>query len=338
MSRYTKQAKSSQEHIATWQERGLSIPDVARAERYLAYIGYYRLSAYTIPFQIPHQNNHKFKLNISFDDILQLYIFDRKLRLLIMDAIERIEVSVRAQICNVMSLNNSDPFWYLKQEYFLPSFKHENFLSTLQYQLDEESKRLRKDLETINKRIISEEEKNRLRERVKKENFIRHYIANYTKPELPPSWMMIEMLTFGDLSSLYSAIKHVGTRKQIAKNLGLQAEVLDSWLKTFRHVRNICAHHGRLWNRELGLSLKIPTSESVLWLKEPVKLLIGSVRYEKRIYSVLIAIQTFLYRINPKSSWAKRLKELLEQNNVSKVYMGIPEEWYKDPFWKNSLK
>ena len=122
MVQFTKQAKSNQEHLQAWQDRGLIIPNLARADRYLSFIGYYRLSAYTIPFQqivtTPSTVLHQFKANTTFDDVLNLYIFDRELRLLIMDAIERIEVAIRAQICNVLCHLSGNAFWYTDEQHF----------------------------------------------------------------------------------------------------------------------------------------------------------------------------------------------------------------------------
>ena len=138
------------------EKRGLLIPDEQRALRYLDFISYYRLSAYSIPFQI--SASHQFRTNTSFDDILDLYIFDRELRLLIMDAIERIEVAVRAQICNVISLAkikitiHSDAFWYLDGKHFLRKFPHFRFLANLEKQLLEEKERLERDIQHISKR------------------------------------------------------------------------------------------------------------------------------------------------------------------------------------------
>lgn len=116
MRKFDKPEKNNQELIEEWERRGLEIPDRQRAERYLEFISYYRLSAYTIPFQ--KIGEHTFKSGTSFDDILMLYVFDRELRLLVMDAVERIEVAVRAQICNVHSLelgrdgDSYGAFWY----------------------------------------------------------------------------------------------------------------------------------------------------------------------------------------------------------------------------------
>ena len=174
---------------------------------------------------------------------------------------------------------------------------------------------------------------------MRKENFLRHYLSKYDSPKLPPSWMMIEMLTWGELSHLYVGLKSNQAKKQIAQNLGLHAEVLESWLKSLNDVRNLCAHHSRLWNKEHGRSIKIPTSNAIQWLQQPIILSNTAIRYEKRTYMLLVAIQTLLYKISPNSTWAKRLKDLIEQYpSLSKANMGMPELWHQDPFWQHALQ
>lgn len=344
MVQFTKQAKSNQEHLQTWQDRGLIIPDLARADRYLSFIGYYRLSAYTIPFQqivtTPSTVLHQFKANTTFDDVLNLYIFDRELRLLVMDAIERIEVAIRAQICNVLCHLCNDAFWYTDEQHFNYGYAHMRLLASIERQLLDEKSRLERDEKAIDQRkSVSQADKDALKDKVRKENFLRHYLSKYDSPKLPPSWMMIEMLTWGELSHLYVGLKSNQTKKQIAQNLGLHAEVMESWLKSLNDVRNICAHHSRLWNKEHGRSIKIPTSNAIQWLHNPVTLSNSAIRYEKRTYMLLVAIQTLLYKISPNSTWAKRLKDLIEQYpTLSKANMGMPELWHQDPFWQHALQ
>jgi abortive infection bacteriophage resistance protein len=89
--------------------RGLIIPDRDRALRYLRHIGYYRLSPYTIPFQMGGRD-HLLQDGTSFDDVL----FDRTLRLVVMDALERVEVAVRAAVTDHMSTAYDDPHWYVE--------------------------------------------------------------------------------------------------------------------------------------------------------------------------------------------------------------------------------
>jgi abortive infection bacteriophage resistance protein len=257
-----------------------------------------------------------------------------------MDAIERIEVAIRAQICNVLCHLSNDAFWYTDEQHFSHNYAHMRLLASIERQLLDEKSRLERDEKAIDQRkSVSQADKDALKDKVRKENFLRHYLSKYDSPKLPPSWMMIEMLTWGELSHLYVGLKSTQAKKQIAQNLGLHAEVLESWLKTLNDVRNICAHHSRLWNKEHGRSIKIPTSNAIQWLHNPVILSNTAIRYEKRTYMLLVAIQTLLYKISPNSTWAKRLKDLIEQYpSLSKANMGMPELWHQDPFWQHALQ
>lgn len=344
MTQFKKEVKDHEDHLSKWQERGLVVADHERAKRYLSFIGYYRLSAYTIPFQTPSPSNsdinHRFKVNTSFDDVLNLYVFDRELRLLVMDAIERIEVAIRAQVCHVLCCQTNDAFWYLDESHFKQSYAHKRLLSNIERQLLSEKIRLERDERAIDKRTIKQDEKNILKKRVQKENFLRHYLSTYNSPKLPPAWMMIEMLTWGDLSHLYSGLISNPYKKEIAQNLGLNLEVLESCIKSFQDIRNICAHHSRLWNKEHGRNIKIPKSNAVEWLRNDIILSNSAINYNKRTYIILVAMQTLLYKISPNSTWAKRLKSLIEDNEFissSKANMGMPDLWYDDPFWDKAF-
>lgn len=341
MPSYSKPALSSEQHLALWQTRGLSIPSSERALHYLEHISYYRLSAYALPFY-ESAASHRFRPGSSFDDVLQNYVFDRELRLLVLDALERVEVSIRAHIANEMALRAvNSPFWYLDETHFKAEFPHKRLLADLERQMDEERQRLSNDERHVdNRKHLTPEQKDRLKARLRKENFIRHYLCEYPSPRLPPCWMAMEMLTWGQLSRLYAGLRRTADQKAIAHRLGLHAELLESWLRALNSIRNICAHHGRLWNRELGVSLRLPNSRQVRWLQNPVILDPSGpqVDYKKRIYPVLAALQTLLYKISPGSAWALRLKALLEKYpNIRLSAMGIPSNWQEDPFWREAL-
>jgi len=341
MNQYNKPAFSTAQHLQQWQQRGLLIPDMARAERYLSNISYYRLSAYAIPHcQAPAQA-HQFRANTSFDDILALYIFDRELRLLVMDAIERIEVAVRTQMSNYMATTyGNNPFWYLDEVHVKSDYPHKRFLADIERQLDDERRRLENDERHVDKRNnLTPAQKTALKAKLRKENFLRHYLCSYDSPRLPPCWMMMEMLTWGSLSKLYAGLRKQADQKAIARLMGTNAELLESWLKTLNTVRNFCAHHARLWNRELGVSIKLPNSSQVRWLQQPVTLADPHIRFEKRLYPVLVALQSLLYTISPSSHWAQRLQELMQRYpRVSLAHMGMPANWAADPFWQDALK
>jgi len=303
MTEYLKQAFSHEQHIEQWQTRGLLVPDHEKASHYLGVINYYRLSAYTLPFQVGNPNHH-FKKDTNFDDILDLYIFDRELRLLVLDAIERIEVAIRSQINNYMSINYG-PHWYLDEAHFTHSYTHKELLA---------------DIEKHCQR--------------KKEIFVKHYMEKYSEPRLPPGWIIIEVLTFGQLSTIYDCLANAHDQKAIAKNFNTHAELLRSWTQSISYIRNVCAHHSRLWNRELGNAPKVP-KKSDNWINTPISVADPNVRLTKRLYIMLVIIEYLLQAVNKDSAWHTRLYELmLKHPNVSRAHMGMPNNWFEDNFWR----
>ncbi len=114
---YNKPPLTIEEQIELLIERGLSVPDKERAVHYLRYISYYRLSIYARFFQYSGSTEHQFRSGTSFDDILTLYTFDRELRLLVIDAIERIEVALRGTISYEFSIV-AGANWYANSDLF----------------------------------------------------------------------------------------------------------------------------------------------------------------------------------------------------------------------------
>src|SRR5690606_11449844 len=115
--KYNKPPVSVSDQIAKLKQRGLQIKDDALASRYLSNISYYRLRAYTYPYQDNNDPTHPFLGQVSFEDIMELYTFDRKLRLLIFDAVEKIEVALRTQIIHQWSLQYGS-HWHLDQSLY----------------------------------------------------------------------------------------------------------------------------------------------------------------------------------------------------------------------------
>ncbi len=225
--------------LAQWQGRGLAIADEPQVQHYLSVVGYYRLSAYSLPFQQGNPDHH-FIPNTAFDDILDLYVVDRDYVLLVLDAIERIEVGIRSHIGNYMATKYG-PHWYLDESHFVRAYAHKALLA---------------EIESHCKR--------------KKEIFVKHYASKYSSPTLPPSWVVMELLTLGQLSTIYDHMASAADQKVIARLFSTQAELLRSWLQTLSYVRNVCAHHSRLWNRELGNAPKVPKKTPASWVRLPI--------------------------------------------------------------------
>lgn len=223
---YSKPFLTIAQQIEQLKSRGMQFEDAAKASYHLENLNYYRLSAYWLPFELDHQT-HTFKDGTNFDRVLELYIFDRELRLLMLDAIERIEVSVRSRFAYEISQKyGSHP--HLDESIFksLPHYK--KTLGKLKAEIDRS-----------------------------KEPFIKHFKEKYSE-EFPPIWASVELMTLGQVSNWFSLVKRRQDRQLIAKYYDLDEKVLASFLHHLTIIRNICAHHSVLWNKKLTLEFVIP--------------------------------------------------------------------------------
>jgi len=332
MRSFDKPALTVPEQIGRLKDRGLSIQNDARAAALLEVVSLFRLSPYMRPFQ---QNpDHQFRQGTTLAQIVTLYRFDRELRNLVMDAVERAEVAVRACISNVMATRYDDPHWYLKREHFKNSYDHERLLNELREKMDEERRHFTREKERIERSRAPDPLKQKRIERRKRDNYFRFYGQTYHTPDLPPSWAMLEVLSLGALSRLYQGIARDADRKQIARRFNLPQEVLGSWLHTFTFVRNCCAHHARLWNKELAIPPKLPRNEQWRWQASRWP---GRPHPERRIFVVLLMLVHLMRHISPDSRWQTRLEALLkEYPSVSLISMGFIEHWKEHPIWQEA--
>jgi abortive infection bacteriophage resistance protein len=161
------------------------------------------------------------------------------------------------------------------------------------------------------------------------ETFIEHYKQTYSTPTYPPAWMSLEVITMGLLSKLYGNLKKCDEKKKVAKEFGLPNPlILESWMHAFAGLRNICAHHSRLWNRRFTIVPKIPYNTDNQFIK-------NTNIYDNKLYAQLSCMNYITRIISPESSFVPDLKELLETCNlVDCKEMGFPEKWKDEPIWK----
>ncbi len=301
---FNKPAIGLEQQLDLLIQRGLVVPDRAKALHYLRHIGYYRLSGYGLPFQkrglaLPP---HTFQDGVQFDTLLDLCIFDRELRLLAMDAIERIEVAARAAISNTLS-ERYGPHWYLDKGLFLRHRQHTKFLDEVKSQTRFQAQ----DGSVQHK---------------KRETFIQHYFRKYHRPELPPSWMVAEILSIGTWSAVYSNLANRSDKKAICDPFPLSPRTFQSWLHAIAYLRNLCAHHSRLWNRRFTITPEVP--------KEYQQYMNPNTTF----YAHAAMLHILMNVIAPDSRWRHRLLELLQQHpDAPAAKMGFPEDWWKDTFW-----
>lgn len=294
-NRFEKPAKTIEELIDLSEQRGLVIDNREKALKFFQYAGYYRLSGYMLPFQKKKHggNSHDFIEGVTINDIIDLYIFDRKLRLLVMDAVERIEVAIRSVVSDTMSIAH-EPHWFTEPSNFKEAFDHSKFMERVEEAVTEVGQH---------------------------QTFINHYRSTYDEPVHPPSWMLFEILHFGTVSKIYSSLP-LSHQKTIAGKFGVHYKVLTSWLHTISSLRNICAHHSRLWNKVFGVSPK------------RVKTYNEHFEQNDRFYAQAVTIKILLDKITGHSLWAQKLKDLLDEYpEIPKRHMGFPDNWDKSNLW-----
>ncbi|ADR33921.1 Abi family protein [Sulfuricurvum kujiense DSM 16994] len=224
MTSYNKPHLSYQNQIDLLKNRGLIIHDEAYAITKLKHISYFRLSAYFLPFQSAKDT---FDHGITFEQIIDLYHFDKELRLLTFGAIEKIEIFLRTSLAYILS-KHTKAFGYTQEENFCA---RDGDFAWLKDDIAKETGR-------------------------SKETFIKHFRDNYCDSDLP-IWMVVEIISFGTLSKLYSMLCPP-IEKEILDGIGLPSFVFKNWLHVFSYVRNLSAHHSRLWNRQFVIKTKIP--------------------------------------------------------------------------------
>lgn len=329
MMAFNKPAITPEQQLTLLQQRGLSILDRPRALAFLQSVSFFRLTPYMRPFQVNAQ--HNFIAGTGFRQLAELYDFDRRLRLLVIDAIERAEVAVRGHISNHMG-TTYESHWYLDAEHFKNNDQHNRLLDEIRRKQDNELRDYHRECQRIDKLKTDSTRKAKLKQKRQQESYARHYALTYSTPQLMPNWAMVEEITLGTLSHLYKNLSKDSDKKAIARGLGLEAPLLESWLHTLTAVRNICAHHSRLWNRELGIKPAVPKSGRIAW---PDYLRNGNVNLHTRAAVILPILQHFMIYCAPHASWKQRLAELFNEfPNTPLARMGLPNDWQQDPFWQ----
>lgn len=297
MSKYQKTPLSYEAQIQLLQSRGLIIPDVNEAETSLMHLNYYRLSSYWHSYK---ENDDKFKQQTHFKKILNYYLFDKELRIFLLKIIETFEVSFRSNWAYNLAVTTCNAHAYLSEDI-----------------IDKNKKSLHTD--TIS--LIKKTYKN------SKELFIEHYKKKYTDPNLPPIWAICEIFSFGNLVSFYSSL-NLKYQKNICKIYNFyDVEVFVSFLENTRAIRNICAHHGRLWNRSLTYC-RIRTPKKPKLLLEQL-----NINNNHNIYNSIIFLCYIDKIINSKSDWAKQFNlfilNSLNTNLITEddlIKMGFPKQ------------
>jgi abortive infection bacteriophage resistance protein len=297
---YIKRALSLSDQLNLLVSRGLIVDSQSEALHVLSHISYYRLSGYSYPLRVRDEAGsvqENFVENSSWSQVMSLYEFDRRLRMSILSALEKIEVAVRTQLTFHFT-HKYGPFGYGLPANFHPGFKH---------------------LPWLNKVIDEITQSN--------DEFIKHFERTYAGFPQVPMWMMTEVISLGRLSHLYGGLKNED-KKDISSFFNIHHKRLGDWLHSLTYIRNVCAHHSRLWNRELAI--RPDKLKDVEWLP-PIT------PRNDRIFYILLMIRFMLNSISEGASWTANIDLLLKDiviNPKWRIAMGIPEDYQNHPIWK----
>lgn len=287
--KFEKLALTVTEQVALLRSRGMVFLDDSLALRSLSHLNYYRLRGYWSRFEIPGVSmQHQFSPGTTFEQVLELYRFDQQLKLSISSATEVIEVSLRTKWAHELSIKYGSHA-YLKPEIFKSVMLYAKHLGSV-----------RADLERS------------------KEAFIRHYQATYSDPDIPPIWSLAEIMTFGQISVWLNNLRHSADRQLITKDYGFDEAIVCPFFHHLSYVRNVCAHHGRLWNRRLTVKMQIPrhvdNTETIFNRNQPEK-----------IYNTLVMVSIILNRIDETSQWNRQINQLIQNQAPDQLSdMGFP--------------
>jgi abortive infection bacteriophage resistance protein len=296
-----KPARSVIAQLQLLKDRGMTVENENQAIHFLNNISYYRLKGYWWDMQ-SDPVNHQFALNSKFEDVIERYNFDRHLRLILFDAIERIEIALRTKMISHLSLNFG-PLWYLDKSIFSDSNQHQEHISNLMREYG-----------------------------YSKEIFIQDHKKRYKGID-PEAWKIMEIASMGTLSKFYKNLNHqLPEKSAIAKEMGLNLHSeLSSWLESIVYVRNIVAHHSRLWSRNMVKQpideINNPQGDWLGFELLPVQ--------RKKPFLIITSMVFICNKVTPNHQIKSKIVDLLLEEPKLPIYkMGFLNNWQNHPIWK----
>lgn len=293
---FAKPASTTEQLLTKLEGQGLIVSAAERptALNYLQHVGGYRLKGYWHHMLEPGTKN--FVSGTTFKHISDQCEFDREMRAATIEAIDRLEVSIRSCMANYLSLKHS-PHWYLQSQIFKPTKKW--------------------GLGQLIKKV--EDEVSRSGEKT----FVKHYFTHHDEPYLPPSWSIAECVSFGMWSRTYAILRDVNDRKAISMKFGItQPDVFTSWSHMLTVVRNTAAHHGQLINVKLGVAPGNYTQAGIVFADN------------KSFYAAATCISFMLKATNLPNRWKEDLLGIFARYpNVPISSIGFPDDWHAQTGW-----
>lgn len=317
-STYDKPHLTLDEQASLLQSRGMSL-NRPKAVEWLGMIGYYRLSGYWYSYRVlvDGARTDQFLESTSLEQVVDLYDFDRRLKLLMLDALERIEIGMRCRVGYTLGLRGS--YAHLDPANFDRKFTK---VPPLPEDPDEVPELSHYD-DWVTKVEVAQERSH--------EDFVTHFRTKYDGRL--PTWVVTELLDFGGLSVLYQGLA-ASDRNRIAAELGVtdakggNGPGVANWMHLMNYVRNVCAHHSRFWNQNMSRQVAPKSLRSIDRLSHVAELNESDLA---RPYPAICVVAYMLRQIDPEATWASRLIELVQSrlplSGRHPSEMGMPADW-----------
>ena len=288
-------------------DRGMAVNNRGTAERSLTHIGFERLSSYWKPFESskPGKQGNLFVSGTLFSSALSRYLFDQRLRSHLLEAFSFIEVSIRIQWARQLAYGSRHGEYAHLDAALFGQHHAENL----------------KELERNYRQLASQQIANQ-------------QVTDFQKQ---PIWDVIHAMSFGQLSKWYSSLSGRKIRQSISQSYGMDESILSSALRHLTRVRNICAHHERLWDLNLTTGLKIPNTLG----SDPETAKAFNRQVRDKVYNAIVMTAHLMEVITPHGYWPERFLELKNadaQKFVPEVDMGFPANWADHGIWRRHLQ
>ena len=300
--------RTIQDQLARLKEKGMAFNDESIAASYLERISYFRLKYYWTDM-IDSETGY-FIDDANFFEVTRRYEFDKKLRNILFDAIEVLEVGLRTKFITTFSLATNTGLWYLDKSLFDNQQFHEDLVLDLKYEFDRNS-----------------------------DPFVRQYILehpnwdrNSLEGDNPDAWMILETATFGTLSKMYkNFLNQSPLKSRIANELGLySSKDLSGWLEAISVLRNIIAHHSRIWYRIFSKRPANISNHKSDWMLSDM-----TEHQCRRAFGVVSCLLYLCNAIKPDNTIKQDIKDLFKAySNIPVFMIGFTRGWEKNPIWR----
>lgn len=309
-----KPSRTIDEQLRLLVSRGMTVRNTAKAKEWLARISYYRLKGYWWGMQDDVVNHH-FKVGSVFEDVIERYKFDKELKVVLFRAIESLEIALRTKMIYHMSQAYGG-LWYLDAQLANNANRHRDHLLHLQDEFKMSGEVFVRDY------------------LVKHPNQLARNQRGYQSDQDPDAWIILEVATLGELSKWYKNISHqLPAKSKIANEFGfnLHSE-LSSWLESIAYIRNIVAHHSRLWSRNMVKRPSVLTNPVNPWLGRPLTMV-----EEKRAFHLVSALLYMCDAVGSGDRLRRDVYRLLWKYRALPVHgLGFFGDWQEHPVWKVS--